>query len=163
MYSVAIYKKTVISLVDRKGKEAYESNVRGFFLCCPLCGNDKINAFLPSLSSGGRDTLTCETCGAKWHLRISALGLSWAELELSSKDGRGQELIGKRLKGAEWRELAQKARVLHPLPSINVANQAVNEKEIIREKEVIVKIRCPYCHSLFAETLEKCPNCGAKN
>ena len=36
------------------------------------------------------------------------------------------------------------------------------EKEIIKEKEVIVKIRCPYCHNLYDGTLDKCPHCGAK-
>ena len=35
----------------------------------------------------------------------------------------------------------------------------VQEKEVIRE---IVKIRCPYCGSLYDETEDKCPNCGAR-
>jgi uncharacterized membrane protein len=35
--------------------------------------------------------------------------------------------------------------------------QTVREKEIIRE---IIKIRCPYCGSLYDETENKCPNCG---
>jgi hypothetical protein len=38
----------------------------------------------------------------------------------------------------------------------------VREKEIIREKEVIVKIRCPYCSGVYDETLDECPHCGAK-
>ena len=38
----------------------------------------------------------------------------------------------------------------------------VKETEIIREKEVSVKVRCPYCHNLYDETLDKCPHCGAK-
>jgi len=29
-------------------------------------------------------------------------------------------------------------------------------------KEVIVKVRCPYCSNLYDETLDKCPHCGAK-
>jgi len=36
------------------------------------------------------------------------------------------------------------------------------EKEIVREREVIVKIRCAYCNGTFDETLDKCPHCGAK-
>lgn len=36
------------------------------------------------------------------------------------------------------------------------------EKEIIREKEVTVKIRCSYCHNLYDETLDKCPHCGGR-
>ncbi len=35
-------------------------------------------------------------------------------------------------------------------------------KEIIREKEVIVKVRCAYCNGLYDETLDACPSCGAK-
>ncbi len=38
--------------------------------------------------------------------------------------------------------------------------QVVREKEIIRE---VVKIRCSYCGTLYDETLDKCPNCGAKH
>jgi hypothetical protein len=38
----------------------------------------------------------------------------------------------------------------------------LKEKEIIREKEVIVKVRCSYCHNLYDETLDKCPHCGGK-
>jgi tRNA(Ile2) C34 agmatinyltransferase TiaS len=34
-------------------------------------------------------------------------------------------------------------------------------KEIIKEKQVIVKIRCPYCKNLYEETYDKCPYCGA--
>jgi len=35
-------------------------------------------------------------------------------------------------------------------------------KEIVKEKEVIIKIRCRYCSNLFDESLDKCPHCGAK-
>jgi hypothetical protein len=35
-------------------------------------------------------------------------------------------------------------------------------REIIREKEVIVKIRCQYCNNVYDETLDKCPYCGGK-
>jgi hypothetical protein len=37
----------------------------------------------------------------------------------------------------------------------------INEKEIIHEKEVVVKIRCRYCQNTFNEILDKCPTCGA--
>ncbi len=33
-------------------------------------------------------------------------------------------------------------------------------KEVIKEKEVIVKIRCSHCANLYDETLDKCPHCG---
>lgn len=48
-------------------------------------------------------------------------------------------------------------------PTVPVAaEKAVTEKEIVREKEVIVKIRCPYCHGLYDELSNECPHCGAK-
>lgn len=46
-----------------------------------------------------------------------------------------------------------------PKPQDNILTR---EKEIIREKEVIVKIRCPYCKNPYPETLDKCPYCGAR-
>jgi ribosomal protein L32 len=45
--------------------------------------------------------------------------------------------------------------------SSKLIEQKEEEKVITKEKEVIVKIRCPYCHALYDETLDKCPNCGA--
>jgi hypothetical protein len=36
------------------------------------------------------------------------------------------------------------------------------KKEIIRMKEVVVKVRCPYCQGLYDELLDVCPRCGAK-
>lgn len=35
----------------------------------------------------------------------------------------------------------------------------VAEKEIIRE---VIKIRCPYCGTLYDENVDSCPNCGAR-
>jgi hypothetical protein len=32
--------------------------------------------------------------------------------------------------------------------------------EIIRETQVIVKVRCPYCANVYNEILDRCPNCG---
>lgn len=37
---------------------------------------------------------------------------------------------------------------------------AVREKEIIRE--VIYKMKCPYCDKLYNEVLDVCPHCGGK-
>ncbi len=39
--------------------------------------------------------------------------------------------------------------------------RAVKEREVIREKEIIVKIRCRYCGALNLQTDNKCSNCGA--
>jgi DNA-directed RNA polymerase subunit RPC12/RpoP len=45
--------------------------------------------------------------------------------------------------------------------SSKLIEQSNEEKVITKEKEVIVKIRCPYCHGLYDETLNSCPHCGA--
>ena len=37
----------------------------------------------------------------------------------------------------------------------------VPQSVVVREV-VTVKIRCSYCGTLYDETLDKCPNCGAK-
>ena len=37
-----------------------------------------------------------------------------------------------------------------------------SEKEIIHIKEVLVKIKCPSCDTLYYETLSECPYCGKK-
>jgi len=45
----------------------------------------------------------------------------------------------------------------------NRPNQPVvtQTKEDIREVQVIVKVRCPYCTMMYNETFDKCPQCGA--
>jgi RNA polymerase subunit RPABC4/transcription elongation factor Spt4 len=30
-------------------------------------------------------------------------------------------------------------------------------------KQVIIKVRCPYCNGTYAESLDRCPQCGAKH
>lgn len=42
-----------------------------------------------------------------------------------------------------------------------LVEQANVENTITRETQVIVKMRCSYCKSVFEETLNYCPNCGA--
>jgi DNA-directed RNA polymerase subunit RPC12/RpoP len=41
-------------------------------------------------------------------------------------------------------------------------DQQVVVKEIIKESQVIVKVRCPYCANLYDEALDRCPHCGGK-
>jgi len=49
-----------------------------------------------------------------------------------------------------------------PPPMYNMPPPAMFERQIIREKEVIIKVRCNYCQTPFDEVLDRCPNCGAK-
>jgi hypothetical protein len=146
--------------MSEKQLKAYESDVRRYFPCCPLCGSSQI---LVNLVKGGIDQLSCQGCGAAWHLYVGLTGLKWAELNLASENGAGKSLLNKRLKKEEWLKLAQNATRALPPPPLKEAESVAKEKEVIRRTEVIVKIRCSYCHNLYSETLDKCPHCGGKN
>lgn len=90
--------------------------------------------------------------------------MKWAELDLEGEDGKGVELLRKRIDKNEWRKMAQNARnTLKTQTNKETAEKIAREKEIIREKVVIVKIRCSHCRHLYDETLDKCPHCGARN
>ena len=51
-------------------------------------------------------------------------------------------------------------RSLMKPPTPPETQQQVIREEVVKT-EVIVKVRCSYCHAQFDETLDKCPNCGA--
>ena len=99
-------------------------------------------------------------CGAKWHMYCSlwTSDLKWAELIKAGTEG-GANMLGKKYAPEFWREMA-----LNNLKPKRKTDTAPSEKaairEIIREKEVIIKVRCSYCGKPYDETLEKCPNCG---
>jgi len=113
---------------------------------------------------GGKDTLSCYCCGAKWHLYIGLTGLKWAELDLEGEDGKGVELLGKKLDKKDWRKMAQNVReTTRAQTKKETKGETARQNEVIREKEVIVKIRCNCCRHLYVETLDKCPYCGARN
>jgi len=54
-----------------------------------------------------------------------------------------------------------RSRNRSPKPPTPLETQQQVIREEIAKKEVIVKVRCSYCHAQFDETLDKCPNCGA--
>jgi hypothetical protein len=125
-----------------------------------VCGSKQLK---PTLVPGGRDSLLCESCKAEWHLIIGLGGLKWAELERESENGEGKALIGKRYEKGQWQKLAEKIMSTKiAVPITREVNRIIREKEIIKEKEVIVKIRRPYCKNPYDETLDKCPYCGAR-
>ena len=146
---------------EEKLMRVYESDVRTYFPYCPICYSKRIQV---KLISGGRDAVFCENCNASWHIYVGLTGFKWGELEIEAPDGRGKDLLGKRMKGKEWRKMAMEGR--RSLSSDQLAaidqQEAKLVKEVIKEKEVIVKVRCSYCHNLYNETLDKCPHCGAR-
>lgn len=133
------------------------SDLRNYFECCPVCFASTKGIFNVHLTAGDKDTLACNICGAKWNLYIVPFrGLEWAELDLIAKDGNGQELLAKRLGKHEILEITSRERD-------NQKKQSVITKEIIKEKEIVTKVRCTYCHGTYNELLDSCPHCGAKN
>jgi hypothetical protein len=104
--------------------------------------------------------------------------MKWAELVIVGSKG-GEGLLGKKYDPEFWRNMAinnrekqkfaQKRKTETDAINHSAMVAAVREteaknhtavREIIKEKEVIVKVRCSYCHKLYDETLDKCPNCG---
>jgi len=78
--------------------------------CCLICGSGKIQFHL---TDGGKDRLSCLNCGARWHIYVGGFwgaSLRWAELEMEADDGRGKEILGKRLEKDELLELALEKR-----------------------------------------------------
>ena len=103
-----------------------------------------------------KSNLLCQNCQAKWFLHYSMGELVGAELVNSNMDGKGKDLLKKEYEPEFWQKLAiTKTNTSEQSPNI------VSIREIIKEKEVIVKVRCPYCKHTYIETLEKCPHCGA--
>lgn len=52
---------------------------------------------------------------------------------------------------------------LLPGEEIEMKPQLPSASPVVREviqTQVVVKIRCSYCGTLYDETLDKCPNCG---
>lgn len=78
--------------------------------CCPICGSGEIHFYL---TFGGKDRLSCLNCGARWHIYVGGIFdayLRWAELEMEVDDGRGKEILRKRLEKDELLELALEKR-----------------------------------------------------
>jgi hypothetical protein len=137
--------------------QEFAIDLRNYFKCCPICFASAKGTFAVHLTIGGKDTLACNICGAKWHVYIVPFaGFQWAELDSPAKDGRGQDLGGRQIDKKEILLMTQNA-------SRDQKSQSVATKEIIKEKEVVTRIRCIYCHGAYNELLDTCPHCGAKN
>lgn len=73
--------------------------------------------------------------------------------------------------GLMLRQWSKRPRTFPSVSPISPASSPETQLQPIREvfgeeitnKEVIVKIRCSYCHTLYDETLDRCPHCGGKN
>jgi len=142
------------------GDSAIRDEVSKYFLRCPFCLEKTVEGHRDNWS--GEDSATCSSCGAKWHLYHSLLTekMQWAELKRVGSKG-GENLLGIKHKPEFWRK-----KSLDNLKQRGKLGKEDLEKavaqETVEEKEVMVKLRrCPYCRTLYDETLTACPHCGA--
>lgn len=88
--------------------KACESEALKYFPNCPICGSGKIQVHLVF---GGKDTLSCLGCGARWHIYFDLWGhLKGATLELEADDGKGKELLGQQIEVTKWLEMSKESR-----------------------------------------------------
>ena len=137
------------------------NDVYTYFKYCPLCfleGSMRLE--FPS-TIFGKIHLLCSECGAKWHINygktVFTLRFKWAKLVKAGVSGRGNDLLNEKREPEFWQGMALKGR--KSTQGKRIPPRMVKETEIV--KEVIVKIRCPYCHKLYDESNDKCPHCGA--
>lgn len=135
----------------------YERIVMGSFgYTCPLCyERDKL-----VYDFGTPSYLSCTACGARWNLHWFFSKLTGAVLIQDDMKETGAHLLHKKYPTDFWRKMGFEGR--KNLPPLPPEMPPVKEKEIVTKTEVIVKVRCIYCHNLFDERLDKCPNCGGK-
>jgi RNA polymerase subunit RPABC4/transcription elongation factor Spt4 len=139
--------------------DVLETEVREYFIACPLCGSKELKVNIAQI---GKDTMFCENCGARWHLFFSLSAFRWAELEVEADDGKGRELVRRRLTKDEWQRMAREVRRRLTTDS----ERSSPPTALIKEKETIIKeivmIPCKYCGTLMPQTVTFCPNCGAR-
>jgi len=127
-----------------------EERVKAYFRYCPFCYKEDSMSFEWGLR---KSYMFCKDCGAKWFLHYSWGTLKGAQLVSADVDGKGNDLLRKEHKPEFWQRMA-----LEGHKSIKEVPKVVKEKEIVKE---IVKIRCPYCRSLYDESHSRCPHCGS--
>jgi rubrerythrin len=97
----------------------------------------------------------------KWFVQSTTEDLS--ALGFSEKDKKMIEVFSRPVRESMERMFEE---IKHMIGARDIKapepEKTLKEKEIIKEKEVVVKIRCSYCNNLYDETLDKCPHCGAK-
>jgi len=146
---------------------ASRTQVQKYFPMCPFCSEKSVEI---QHDRTNRDLALCNVCGALWHIYVSQLTfeMRWAELiQIGAKDGA--ELLGIQHKPEFWRDMALKKSWTKKKMETDTTNKTAvtanhtTIREITKEKEVIVKIRCSYCHKTYDETSDKCPYCGGSN
>jgi hypothetical protein len=142
-----------VSLKYEEIIELQEKEVSKYLKHCPLCYAKSSIEFDWGLR---KSYVMCSECGARWHINYGLTGFHWAKLVKVNVEGKGADLLEKEQEPQFWQKMYLEGR--KTIEEVAPPN-TVREKEIVRE--VIVKIRCPYCKNLYDETLDKCPHCSA--
>jgi hypothetical protein len=124
--------------------------VSKYFKYCPLCFSKDSIVFEWGWID---DYMFCEDCGARWHINSGLTGFHWASLMKDSIEQKEPGLIGVKKPPHFWLERAIKGR--------KASRKTDYTSKVVKiVKEVIVKVRCPYCQQLYDETLDGCSYCG---
>jgi DNA-directed RNA polymerase subunit RPC12/RpoP len=146
------FKAWAILLSDDINEEHWESHVAEIFLKCPLCGS-KLLEFDVEYGSM-QDYIYCLECNAKWEIDWKGENFKIEYIILvETGDTEKYGLKGEKHSPEFWQQMASQTKETQP---------NAKEKEVIRETQIIIKIRCQYCGKLYDEALDVCPNCGAK-
>ena len=141
------------------GGKAIKNEVEKYFPRCPFCLENTVKGHRDNWNA--TDTAICFSCGAEWHLYHSLLNekMQWAELKKAGSKGL-VNLLGIKHTPEFWRTmfLANLEKNVKPVKGM----KATVTVESVKEKEVTVKFRrCPYCRTMYDESLSTCPECGA--
>ena len=136
------------------GEKAIKDEVEKYFPRCPFCLKPTVKGHRDNWSA--KDTATCASCGAEWHLYHSLLTekMQWAELKKAGSKGL-VNLLGIKHTPEFW-----KTMFLTNMEKSGKRETGAGDR--VKGKKVTVKFRrCPYCRNMYDESLSTCPNCGA--
>jgi Zn finger protein HypA/HybF involved in hydrogenase expression len=127
-------------------EEHWKSQVAEYFPQCPLCGSKSLDYDVEYGSV--QDYIYCIDCNAIWEIgwkgedfKIDYLTL----LEVGNSE-KYSNLVKERHGIEFWREMMSAPREGVPVAKV----------------DLVSKVRCEYCGTLFNEELDACPNCGAR-
>ena len=141
------------------GKKAIKNEIAKYFPRCPFCLENTVTGHRDNWNAV--DTAICSSCGAKWHLYHSVLTekMQWAELKNAGSEGE-VTLLGIKHTPEFWRTmfLVNQEKSGKSMKG----REATVTAESAKQNEVTVNFRrCPYCRTVYDESLSTCPECGA--
>jgi hypothetical protein len=142
-------------------------------MLCAKCGKDKNKGNLLDVTLKGTQALVCADCYSK-------LREEYRQLKTCENCGHWKDEFCKKLKKPLKPDttigytdfFAQAESCEHYITAEEyqktrarkaVKDEDEEENQVVKEKEVIIKIRCSSCRNLYDETLDKCPHCGSKD